>query len=91
MGRFHITVPAVEVTSGRAYTCDITNEDIAYDGVQSGKIMAEMSYVATSRYSVLVVNFSLVSSLMADTPFGTRNNALTIFQCNAADRQVEYH
>ena len=38
MGRFHITVPAVEVTSGRAYTCDITNEDIAYDGVQSGKI-----------------------------------------------------
>ena len=37
MGRFNITVPAVEVTPGRAYTCDITNEDIAYDGVQSGR------------------------------------------------------
>ena len=37
MGRFNITVPAVEMTPGRAYTCDIRNESIAYDGVQSGK------------------------------------------------------
>ena len=35
-GRFNITVPAVEVTPGRVYTCDIRNESIAYDGVQSG-------------------------------------------------------
>ena len=37
MGRFNITVPAVEVTPGRVYTCDIRNESIAYDGFQSSK------------------------------------------------------
>ena len=37
IGRFNITVPAVEVTPGRAYTCDIRDEDIAYDGIQFGK------------------------------------------------------
>ena len=44
IGRFDIVVPAVEVTPGRAYTCDIRNENIIYDGVQSSKyIIAEMS------------------------------------------------
>ena len=47
MRRFNITVPAVEMTPGRAYTCDIRNEDRDYDGIQSGKYDCEVSYLAT--------------------------------------------
>ena len=37
MGRFNITVPAMEVTPRTEYTCNITNEVPVYEGVQAGK------------------------------------------------------
>ncbi len=37
LGRFNITVPAMEVIPGTDYTCNITNEVPDYKGVQAGK------------------------------------------------------
>ena len=36
LGRFNITVPAMEVTPGTNYTCNITNRVPDYQGVQAG-------------------------------------------------------
>ena len=38
LGRFNITVPAMEVTPGTNYTCNITNRVPDYQGVQAGKV-----------------------------------------------------
>ena len=47
MGRFAITVPAVEMTPGRVFTCDIRNEGIAYDGVLAGKYVRNVITTST--------------------------------------------
>ena len=36
-GRYNITVPAIAVTEGVNYTCDITNATFNYMGISSGK------------------------------------------------------
>ena len=84
MGRFNITVPAVEVTPGRSYTCDIRDEDIAYDGIRSGKYARSVMSCHINLNSVAAVNFSFVSFPFG-IPFDT-SNALTFFQCDAADK-----
>ena len=37
LGRFNITVPAMEVIPNTNYTCNITNQVPDYQGVQAGK------------------------------------------------------
>ena len=36
-GRYNITVPAIAVSEGVNYTCDITNATFNYMGIQSGE------------------------------------------------------
>jgi hypothetical protein len=43
-GRFeNITVPAIEVTPGTAYTCDITNQIPQYVGIKAGRFDATVT------------------------------------------------
>ncbi len=37
-GRYNITVPAITVVDGRNYTCNITNANLSYEGVISGRL-----------------------------------------------------
>jgi hypothetical protein len=53
LGRFeNITVPAMEVTAGTAYTCDITNQVPRYAGIQAGR------FGATVKQTYLVKEFA---------------------------------
>ena len=63
---------------------DITDSMIAVDGVKEGLIMLNKTPVINS-LSHSVKDFSFVS-IEVGVPFATSENALTIYNCPAAER-----
>ena len=89
-GGIEFTTEVTEVTNNVVYTCDLNGTIPAFSGVKLGKLVEQTlakysCSMAHAHMSLPATDVSFISSLV-EVPFGTEDNALTIYNCPTATR-----